>query len=118
MRNTRSRVGIAALSVALVALIVAFATSMGSVLEAQRAALPADGYITGVVQGASGPEAGVWVIAETKDLPDQLHQDRRHRRPRALHAAGTAGGELQRVGARIRPGRFEADPDEAEPQRA
>jgi hypothetical protein len=27
------------------------------------------GIITGVVQGASGPEAGVWVIAETKDLP-------------------------------------------------
>src|ERR1700693_2965830 len=26
------------------------------------------GYITGVVQGAQGPEAGVWVIAETKDL--------------------------------------------------
>ena len=25
--------------------------------------------ITGVVQGASGPEAGVWVIAETKELP-------------------------------------------------
>jgi hypothetical protein len=69
MRNTRSRVGIAALSAGLVALVVAFATSMGSVLEAQRAAVPADGYITGVVQGASGPEAGVWVIAETKDLP-------------------------------------------------
>jgi hypothetical protein len=29
----------------------------------------ATGYIGGVVQGASGPEAGVWVIAETKDLP-------------------------------------------------
>jgi len=27
------------------------------------------GYITGVVQGEKGPEAGVWVIAETKDLP-------------------------------------------------
>ena len=26
------------------------------------------GYIMGVVQGARGPEAGVWVIAETKDL--------------------------------------------------
>jgi hypothetical protein len=26
------------------------------------------GYITGVVQGANGPESGVWVIAETKDL--------------------------------------------------
>jgi hypothetical protein len=27
------------------------------------------GYIGGVVQGPKGPEAGVWVIAETKDLP-------------------------------------------------
>jgi hypothetical protein len=26
------------------------------------------GYITGVVQGEKGPEAGVWVIAETKDF--------------------------------------------------
>ena len=26
------------------------------------------GFITGVVRGARGPEAGVWVIAETKDL--------------------------------------------------
>ncbi len=69
MRNTRSRVGIAALSAGMVALIVAFATSMGGVLQAQRAAVPADGYITGVVQGDKGPEAGVWVIAETKDLP-------------------------------------------------
>src|SRR5262249_40029134 len=29
---------------------------------------PANRSISGVVQGASGPEAGVWVIAETKDL--------------------------------------------------
>jgi hypothetical protein len=29
----------------------------------------ANSYITGVVQGEKGPEAGVWVIAETKDLP-------------------------------------------------
>ena len=26
----------------------------------------------GVVSGANGPEAGVWVIAETKDLPTQF----------------------------------------------
>src|SRR5207302_6445022 len=40
-------------------------------LQAQRGAqnAPAVNYITGVVQGAQGPEAGVWVIAETKDLP-------------------------------------------------
>jgi hypothetical protein len=30
------------------------------------------GYITGVVQGEKGPEAGVWVIAETKDLQTQM----------------------------------------------
>jgi hypothetical protein len=30
------------------------------------------GYITGVVTGASGPEAGVWVIAETSDLPTKF----------------------------------------------
>jgi hypothetical protein len=38
-------------------------------LQAQRNAQSAATYITGVVQGAQGPEAGVWVIAETKDLP-------------------------------------------------
>ncbi len=29
-------------------------------------------FITGVVRGAQGPEAGVWVIAETEDLPTKL----------------------------------------------
>ena len=28
--------------------------------------------IAGVVTGASGPEAGVWVVAETSDLPTKL----------------------------------------------
>src|SRR6266853_2710693 len=32
----------------------------------------AGNYITGVVQGEKGPEAGVWVIAETKDLLTNL----------------------------------------------
>src|SRR5215471_7121056 len=27
------------------------------------------GYIQGTVRSSAGPEAGVWVIAETKDLP-------------------------------------------------
>ena len=32
--------------------------------------IPMDGDdIAGVVTGAKGPEAGVWVIAETRDLP-------------------------------------------------
>ena len=29
-------------------------------------------YISGVVSGPNGPEAGVWVIAETKDLPTRF----------------------------------------------
>ena len=48
-----------------VALCVAAAISVG--VHGQAPA--GSGYITGVVQGAGGAEAGVWVIAETKDLP-------------------------------------------------
>src|ERR1700730_17501582 len=42
-----------------------------AILQAQRSAqnAAAAGDIAGVVQGTQGPEAGVWVIAETKDLP-------------------------------------------------
>src|SRR2546429_4785668 len=55
----RSRVLVTLLCIAPIAL-----------LQAQRGAQnPAANYITGVVQGPEGPEAGVWVIAETKDLP-------------------------------------------------
>jgi len=35
--------------------------------EANRA-LADDGYISGTVTSAKGPEAGVWVIAQTSDL--------------------------------------------------
>src|SRR6266705_1796170 len=31
-----------------------------------------NGVIGGVVTGPNGPEAGVWVIAETKDLPTRF----------------------------------------------
>ena len=40
-------------------------------LEAQTVAIDADD-IGGVVTGPHGPEAGVWVIAETSDLPTKL----------------------------------------------
>jgi hypothetical protein len=51
----------------LAGLIAASALDPGSALQAQRAA--PQGYISGVVRSTQGPEAGVWVIAETKDLP-------------------------------------------------
>ena len=37
-----------------------------------RPIAPPEGYISGVVEGSQGPEAGVWVIAETSDLPTRF----------------------------------------------
>ena len=51
----------------LLAVVSACALESGSALLAQRAA--PQGFIGGVVRSSTGPEAGVWVIAETKDLP-------------------------------------------------
>jgi len=62
---TRSRMTVALVCAALVAAAAIFTTA----LQAQRGAVPAEGYIGGVVESEKGPEAGVWVIAETKDLP-------------------------------------------------
>src|SRR5262245_36605515 len=50
--------------------ITAMAVALPPPAGAQQAAVQIDNDdIGGVVTGASGPEAGVWVIAETKDLP-------------------------------------------------
>jgi len=51
--------------------IVAFSASVSAPASAQQAAAVAidNDDIGGVVTGPQGPEAGVWVIAETTDLP-------------------------------------------------
>ena len=78
-------------------------------LHAQQAppavAIDADD-IGGVVTGPNGPEAGVWVIAETTDLPTRYTKMRRHRRPGPLRRSRPAEGQLQGLGARLWPGRF------------
>ena len=60
---------------AAVALVTALALAPASV-RAQAAPEPAvqvgASDLGGVVRGADGPEAGVWVIAETSDLPTRL----------------------------------------------
>jgi hypothetical protein len=53
-----------------VALFVLVAATAGAA-AAQQTPLDADD-IAGVVRSAAGPEAGVWVIAETKDLPTRF----------------------------------------------
>ena len=67
----RSRVGqlsIAAL-VAAFAAVVAVAASRVEVAAAENTS-----FISGVVTSSNGPEAGVWVIAETKDFPTKLRK--------------------------------------------
>src|SRR6266511_2671009 len=50
--------------------VIALAVGLGSLglAQGQQPAVKND-QIRGVVTGANGPEAGVWVIAETNDLP-------------------------------------------------
>ena len=69
MRTTRLvHLGMAAIGVA--ALLSAYPVELGS---QQNASVRIDGDdIGGVVRSAKGPEAGVWVIAETTDLPTKF----------------------------------------------
>src|ERR1700690_3365303 len=55
------------------AALAAFVSVEPTPLRAQTAAVTIDSDdIGGVVTGPSGPEAGVWVIAETVDLPTKF----------------------------------------------
>ena len=57
-----ARLGV--VSIALGAVIAVLA----AMPSAEEAAEMAEGYISGVVESSAGPEAGVWVIAETEEL--------------------------------------------------
>ena len=60
------------LSVAAIAL-AAVLTGAPARLDAQQSPVSIGNTdLGGVVRGPNGPEAGVWVIAETKDLPTNL----------------------------------------------
>ena len=66
-----------------------FAGFMSAPLAQQAGSAVAidDDDIGGVVTSAKGPEAGVWVIAETAGLGDQVPENRRDRRRRPLRGA-------------------------------
>ena len=66
----------------------------------------AENELGGVVTGPNGPEAGVWVIAETTDLPTKFAKivvtDDRGR----YLIPEPSQRQLQRMGARLRAGRL------------
>ncbi|HYS20082.1 MAG TPA: carboxypeptidase-like regulatory domain-containing protein, partial [Gemmatimonadales bacterium] len=63
-------VGVAAIAIA--AIWIGSVTQLGA-QQAPSGAVPIDNDdIGGVVTGVHGPEAGVWVIAETTDLPTKF----------------------------------------------
>jgi hypothetical protein len=71
MKTAGSPIKSVLLFAGVVCLIAGFAVHAQPASAQQKAAPPpaaTGGFITGVVQSAQGPEAGVWVIAETKDL--------------------------------------------------
>ena len=109
--SSRSMMRGAWVRVALIGLIAGSTVDSGSALQSARSA--PTGFITGVVQRQPGSRSRRLGHRRDQGPADQLHQDRRHRRSGPLHAAGTAGGQLQRLGPRLRPRRFDADRDEA-----
>ena len=94
----------AGLALGLAALLCAYPVQLSS---QQTVTVQIDNDdIGGVVTSAKGPEAGVWVIAETTDLPTRFARMVVTDDRRALRLAGFAQGQLQHLGARLWLGRF------------
>jgi hypothetical protein len=68
---TRSRVRTALARTALLSLFLIAGFAIYP-LTALQNYVPPTGVITGTVRSTAGPEAGVWVIAETSDLPTHM----------------------------------------------
>jgi hypothetical protein len=64
--------GVPAAAVAFAALLAATPTGLSAQQTAAEVVRTGDNDLGGVVTGTSGPEAGVWVIAETTDLPTKF----------------------------------------------
>jgi len=67
--------------------------------------------IGGVVRGPNGPEAGVWVIAETTDLPTKMNKTVVTDDQGRYLIPESAQGQLHRVGTRLWSRRFGQDDD-------
>ena len=97
--------------VALIGLIAGSTVDSGSALQSARSAPTGLHHRRRPQQPGSG--SGRVGHRGNQGAAHQLHQDCRHRRSGPLHGAGTARRHLSGVGQRLRPRRFDADPDEA-----
>ena len=96
--------------------IAAMAATVPDPLAAQQSVVAIDkDDIGGVVAGPGGPEAGVWVIAETTDLPTKYAKIVVTDGPGPLRRPGPADRELPGLGARLRPRRLSQDAGETRP---
>ncbi len=69
MKIIRSKGRAALLFVGILALTARFGVLPTNAQQSKSGYVSPPGYISGTVTSDKGPEAGVWVIAETKDLP-------------------------------------------------
>ena len=69
--------------------------------------------IGGTVTSSAGPEAGVWVIAETNDLPTRYIKEVVTDDQGRYLIPGLAQGQVHRLGARLRIGGFAQGGDRA-----
>ena len=85
-------------------------SSSDALVEAQQSSAAAvaidNDDIGGVVTGPNGPEAGVWVIAETADLPTRFARIVVTDDQGRYVVPDLPKAKYKRVGARLRPRRF------------
>jgi len=64
------------MSLAVISIFMLVKCLLVAEAKPQSGAAPANGsdYIQGVVSSSKGPEAGVWVVAETTDLPTRFYK--------------------------------------------
>jgi hypothetical protein len=67
--STKSRLYLSVAAIALAGLLAGAPAQLSAQQSAPPGVIIGNTDIGGVVTGPNGPEAGVWVIAETKDLP-------------------------------------------------
>ena len=91
--RTTSALYFGMVAVGIVVLLAASPARLSAQQNPAEAVRIGDSDLGGVVTSAQGPEAGVWVIAETTDLPTKFTRIG-HRRSGALPRPRSAEGQV------------------------